>query len=514
MSWSDANHDGRPQPAEVKFTKGRISGITVMNDLAGIVSQSGQHSVRFSAAYEPDGLPKYDLSHPEILGPSGGQPQSSGGNQSLTESGGWTVHTNASAPFSPYGIGGVLKGEPRWSYPSVWPGLHASHEAAVPDRPGMIVGHTRLLGGFVQGKAGPMFCLNSNMGNMVLLTADGLFVSTLFNDIRLKPNWAAPVATRNMEVTDVSLHDENFWPSITQTADGAVFLVDGARTSLVRVDGLDSLTRLPDQTITISTDDLEHAREWFAKAEARRQQQRGSGTISIVLRKTPLQADGQLNDWPATTDWAFIDRRGTAANFDSNSRPYEVSAAAALTETQLFVAWRTTEKDLLTNSGETPNALFKHGGCLDVMLATDHMASADRTAPAPGDHRLLITQVQGQTRALLYRAKVPGTQEPVAFSSPWRTIHFDAVEDVSKEVTLATDKNGNYEISIPLTTLHWQPKPGETYRADLGVLRGSNHQTTQRVYWSNKATAITSDVPSEAELTPGLWGKWKIVPES
>ena len=59
-----------------------------------------------------------------------------------------------------------------------------------------------------------------------------------------------------------------------------------------------------------------------------------------------------------------------------------------------------------------------------------------------------------------------------------------------------------------------QPKPGETYRADLGVLRGSNHQTTQRVYWSNKATAITSDVPSEAELTPGLWGKWKIVPES
>ena len=115
MAWSDANHDGRPQPAEVKFTKGRISGITVMNDLACIVSQSGQHSVRFAAVYESDGLPKYDLSNPDILGPSGGQPQSSGGNQSLTESGGWTIHTNASAPFSPYGIGGVLKGEDRKS---------------------------------------------------------------------------------------------------------------------------------------------------------------------------------------------------------------------------------------------------------------------------------------------------------------------------------------------------------------------------------------------------------------
>jgi hypothetical protein len=107
---------------------------------------------------------------------------------------------------------------------------------------------------------------------MHLFTADGLFVSTLFNDIRLRPNWAAPVAVRNMDVTDVSLHDENFWPSITQTADGHIFLVDGARTSLVRVDGLETLTPIPEQTITITPADLERMREWFAKAEARRQQ--------------------------------------------------------------------------------------------------------------------------------------------------------------------------------------------------------------------------------------------------
>lgn len=28
-----------------------------------------------------------------------------------------------------------------------------------------------------------------------------------------------------------------------------------------------------------------------------------------------------------------------------------------------------------------------------------------------------------------------------------------------------------------------------------------------------EVATITSDVPSEAELTPALWGKWKIVPE-
>ena len=64
---------------------------------------------------------------------------------------------------------------------------------------------------------------------------------------------------------------------------------------------------------------------------------------------------------------------------------------------------------------------------------------------------------------------------------------------------------------MPLETLHWQLKPEETYRADLGVLRGANGPTTQRVYWSNKATAITAAVPNEAELRPVLWEKWNVV---
>ncbi|QDV66801.1 Serine/threonine-protein kinase PknD [Rosistilla carotiformis] len=511
FAWTDANGDGRPQPEELQFVAESCSGVCVMNDLSVVVARYGDRNVRIAAKIDAAGLPRFDMHQPEALGPAAGRPQSSGGNQSLTEPGGWTIQTNAPEPFSPYGLGGGLNGKPRWSYPSPWPGLHASHEAAVPDRPGMVIGHTRLLGGWIQGNAGPMFCVNGNMGNMYLFTADGLFVSTLFHDIRTRPNWAAPVAQRNMDVTDVSLHDENFWPSITQTTDGKVFLVDGGRTSLVRVDGLETLQRLPELNLQVSSDDLQEARQWFANVESQRQQQRGRGTVEVPLRRTPLQVDGQLDDWPAETDWAFIDRRGIKANFNSDSRPYEVSAAVTVTDSHLFAAWRTTEKNLLANSGETPNALFKTGGCLDLMLATDAGAAADRRSPVPGDQRLLITQVDGQTRALLYRARVPGTKQPVGFSSPWRTIELDVVEDVSRDVTLAADGQGNFEISIPLKRLNWQPVAGQTYQADLGVLRGAGGQTTQRVYWSNKATAITADVPSEAELTPSLWGRWKVV---
>lgn len=507
--WSDKNNDGAPQPDEVQMTKHGAKGITVTNDLAFIVSRFGADTALFSpSSFTSKGVPTYGLKHTR-LGPAGGQPASSGGDQTLYADG-WTMHSNAPQPFSNVGLGGGFKGEPRWSYPSPWPGLHASHEAAVPDRPGQVIGHTRLLGDCIQSKAGPVFGMNGNMGNMYLFTADGLFVSTLFHDIRLRPNWAAPVAVRNMDVTDVSLHDENFWPSMTQTPDGKVFVIDGARTSLVRVDGLDTLQRLPEQTLTVTAHDIDKSRAWFDRVELKRRQQRGAGMLTVSMRSSGPTIDGSTDDWPADTEWAFIDRRGTKANFNSNSRPYEASAAVMVTSTHLFAAWRTTEKDLLNNSGETENALFKHGGCLDLMLAADPDAKPDRTEPAPGDQRLIITQVKGKTRALLYRAKVPGTAAPVPFSSPHRTIHIDVVSDVTNEVKLATNREGRYEISVPLSVLHWQPRPGTIYRADIGLLRGANGQTTQRVYWSNKATAITADVPSEAELTPRLWGKWKV----
>ena len=123
--------------------------------------------------------------------------------------------TVAPKPFAPQSLGGVFRGQSRWSYPSLWPGLHASHESPPPDRPGELIGTTRLLGGLVTprgGQSGPLCAVNGNMGNIYLFTADGLFVAELFRDIRKGEAWAMPVAQRGMVLNDVSLHDENFWP--------------------------------------------------------------------------------------------------------------------------------------------------------------------------------------------------------------------------------------------------------------------------------------------------------------
>ncbi|MES2572121.1 MAG: hypothetical protein V4710_18950, partial [Verrucomicrobiota bacterium] len=218
-------------------------------------------------------------------------------------------------------------------------------------------------------------------------------------------------------------------------------------------------------------------------------------------------------------EWAVIDRRGTAANFDSDSRPYDVTGALSIAGGRLYAAFRTQEPELLKNSGETATAPFKTGGCLDLMIgAAAGNADPKRTRPIAGDQRLLITQVKGKTVALLYRAVVPGTREPVPFSSPWRTITIDRVDDVSADVELAVavDKEAKgkgstacYEISLPLARLGLDSlADGQSIKGDIGILRGNGFQTFQRVYWNNKATGITADVPSEAELTPALWGQW------
>ena len=377
--WSDSNGDGHVQPEEVTMVKAAVGGVTVMPDLSLVVSRIDDHAMRLAPRrFTPQGVPVYDLAAGEVLVAGSQPPTSSGGDQALVDPSGWTILTVAPKPYAPQSLGGVFRGQPRWSYPSLWPGLHASHESPPPDRPGEVIGTTRLLGGFVTprgGQAGPLWAVNGNMGDIYLFTADGLFVAELFRDIRKGEAWAMPVAQRGMLLNEVSLHDENFWPSITQTADGQVYLVDGGRTSLVRVDGLTEIRRLPPMTIEVTADDLHRAQAGLLQGEAQRQKLEGRPTLKVALRAKPPVVDGRLDDW-AGADWAPIDRSGVAAFFDSRSKPYDVTAAVAVAGDRLYAAFQTGDPHLLRNSGETPRAPFKTGGCLDLMIGAD-----PRTAP-------------------------------------------------------------------------------------------------------------------------------------
>ncbi|MCL1920876.1 MAG: hypothetical protein FWG50_07330 [Kiritimatiellaeota bacterium] len=505
--WSDLNGDGDVQPDEVQMSREVTTGVTVLGDLSFAAGCINGKAIRFKPEWK-NGRPAYTRANGITLAEGVYRPASSGGDQMLADDSGEAILTLGVEPFHQHSICGVKGGKAVWSYPNAWPGLHPSHEASVPQFPGHVIGPTRLLGGLIQPKGSrvkPLWAINGNMGNIYLFTRDGLFVSQLFEDVRQGKLWQMLSTTRGMPLENITLHDENFWPSIA-TSNGQTYLVDGARTSIVRVDGLDTLRPIDPIKVSVTPALLAQAQDYRQALEQRRQQASGTGVLRVPAIDG-MTVDGDFAKWRDIPP-VEIDKRGVAANFNSNSKPYDITGRMAISGGRLHACWDTRLPQLLRNSGEMPTALFKTGGALDLMLGTDPAAKPDRRAPAAGDLRLTVTRVDGNVRALLYRPKVahgvPAT--PVPFSSPWRTITFDEVLDVSQHVLLAEDKQGLYEISVPLDVLGLDPKPGQRIRGDIGILRGENNQTTARTYWANKATAITADVPSEAELTPALWG--------
>jgi hypothetical protein len=521
--WSDLNGDGRGQPEEVQFAAGGAgSGVTVGPDLSLVNGQAQRFA---PARFEGDGVPVYDLAAPTVLCPDPQRPTSSGGGQVLMAADGWTVLTTAPKPFAPQSLGGARDGAARWSYPSPWPGLHASHIAPPPEFPGEVIGTTRLLGpAFVVSREFTLWAINGNKGSIYLFTTDGLFVATLFQDCRApKSAWSErEAAVRNMPVNDLTNGEESFWPAIVCARGGKVYLVS-TYPSIIRVDGLDTLRRLPEQALEVTAAQLEDARLYYDASEQRRQAERAAsaGPLRVALPAEAPVLDGDLGDWP-TNAFVVVDVRQKQVG-DWGRRRLETRAALAVHGERLYAAFRTGEPGEVVNAATTPQNLFKTGGALDVMLGADPAADPARRQPAAGDLRLLVAQVKDKSGkpspvALLYRAVVPGhTGDRVPFSSPLRTVHFDEVRDVTADIALAQGKDandrtvvpnpgGDFEFSIPLAVLGLQPKSGLRLRGDIGVLRGSEIQTTQRAYWTNKATGLVSDIPSEAELTPHLWG--------
>jgi hypothetical protein len=510
--WTDLNNDAKVQQAEVAFRKGDVSGVTVMPDLSFCVTQLSGSSVQFSpVSFTAGGIPVYQIDKGKVLASGVQPPGSSGGDQVLAASNGWTVVTQGILPFERYSLSGAKNGLPMWSYPNLWPGLHASHEAPLPDFSAELIGPTRLLGGFITTKnAGPLWAINSNHGMVYIFTADGLFVTTLFEPMRKGRQWDMPVAKRGMSLKGLTLGEENFWPSITGTADGEVYMVDGQRSSIVKVDGLQTISRLPLTTIRVTANDLRESIAFKENAKRAGGQNTDAKVLKVTIMNMPVVVDGDLGEWK-NSSWVEIDKPGLKANSNSMSKPYHVMGAIAVSGGKLYAGFRTGDAQLLKNSFEMPLAPFKTGGALDLMIGTPAAADPKRTSPLAGDLRLLVTVSRDGPRAVLYRAVVPGTKaaDKIPFSSAWRTVAFDRVDDITAQLEFAAGNDGSFEISVPLSVLNLKPVPGMLLKGDIGILRGNGDKTLSRLYWSNKATAIVSDVPSEAALSPNLWGTWQ-----
>jgi len=197
--------------------------------------------------------------------------------------------------------------------------------------------------------------------------------------------------------------------------------------------------------------------------------------------------------------------------------PYNSTFRIAFDATHLYVAYETRHMGPLKNLGNQWDRLFKTGGGVDLHLGVDPKAPPGRNRPAAGDLRLLMTYMGAEPVAALYRPVAPDAPKSEAWKavSPVWSVSFDQVKRL-EGVRMARSQEGDgytLEAAIPLKAIGLKPKPQTRLKLDWGILATDpdGAQVLHRSYWSNKATSILSDAPSEAALHPALWGTLRIL---
>jgi hypothetical protein len=486
--WCDKNGDHIAQPEEIAFRQIRSPkdgkpltdvglGAQILSDLS-FVTTWGIHVA--APTIDPKGAPMYDLSKVDFVG----DPTR---HSERVPAGGYVVH----ARIGEQGLtGGKINGGGAWSYQCAEGGQSV---------PGLLVEPTRLMGlpaTPITGDAGAVFAFNGDKGATYLLTMDGLFLQTLGGDERCAQPWRVPATEmrRGMDVSRYSFGGEQFHPTFTQSSkDGAIYYVVGhEHSSVARLDGLESVRRLPNSALRVTVDQLANLPPQKVDAVRRTAQ----GTLA-VHRVNQVPVLGSEASW-SEAQWATIDTG--------------IKAALVISGDVLYAAWFTGDAAALAGGPGDFRQQFKHGGALDLMIGPDTGGNRQREAPIAGDERLLVTMVNGKTRAVLYRMVAPEAPaaDAVTFDSPIGSVKFDQVVDVSGQIALTSDGTGGFQLAVPLALLKLKAEGGARLLGDIGLLRGDGSWTSRRTYWNNQDTGMVSDLPTEARLKPANWGVWNI----
>ncbi len=497
VAWSDLNVDGAVQAKELQT--GEFGGGLMFDRDLSVCTEAGWAMA--PPRITEEGIPVWNLSAAKRF--SADVPNWLGNALEVDKDtyvmspgwGGW-----GGGPMTAWRQGRRL-----WMYHT-----HLGSLAMAPQFVGQLILPKRYIGFRFQPmntQIGPMFAVNAYRGSIYVFTADGLYVTDLGGSVLVKPLLRLPEAGGGMLIDDVSFNDEHFWPAIQQMTDGSIYLTAGKEfTGVFKIEGLESTHPVGPFELQASREMLRHRPEiWLDRPKPKE----GEQILTIRIVDTPPRIDGQLNEWKQA-DWVPI---GNARN---------IRGAVMVHNETLYAAWRTEDPKLLDN--DTPEGwqrMFATGGGLDLMIRTQPDAQTQRPGKrggsrfdlaSEGDIRLLVSRqgdpIKGRVRAVRFQQVGERLGKPIDYISPVGQVRFDAVADISEEVTLG-QAAGSYELAVPLYVIGLDVQSGLETRGDIGVLIGNGVETRVRLYWANDAAGVVSDIPSEARLAPANWGRWK-----
>ena len=498
FAWTDLNADGQVQVKEVTFGKLLVGGRLVyhasagwnwrMNEAFQAATNAGRRGAMIffrPKGFSKHGYPIYDL--PTRAFPVYGEALGTDSKGNAIVLGGPLVCIQPDGTI-------------RWRYRNDWPGLHAGHRTtARGDEPGVLIAPTRIWGIVRASEVlGDVVAFNSNLGCTYLMTTDdGLYIDRVFRDQRVGLLWRMEQPPSPDVLAETSLYDEHFGGTFQKARgrdgkDRFYYIVGKNHCTVVELTGLEKVRRLAGGPLTVTPKQIAAAQALRQAAAARK----AAPKVYDVPRVPPgaIKIDGRDGEWSKDRVDGF---------------------ALAYDDRRLYLLHSGPDRHpVFQNAGPNPLELFKTGDVVDLMLQTRAGLDAARTEAGPGDIRLSFAMLQGKPACVMYDFSVPGHKGPrVPFSSPWRTVWCDRAGVLGSAVLAVTRHGGRFilEASVPLKDIHLDPRALGQTRGDVGRVMGDQTGTaaTSRVYWSNKNTAILSDLPSEAALQPNLWGLFR-----
>ncbi len=513
--WNDTNGDGKVQRAECEVVpaktpgtdkRGGQTGIPLSNGWGGRIGSDLSIYTDGLARFKPlrytaDGAPVYGLAGRTEIGvkDNGDVVPVPGEDRIICLS--WDGYAG---PTKLTGVN-TKTGTLDWYYPNPYPGVHGSHRATMP-KPGLLIGPNKTLGiVHVSDEVGNVFALRGNLGQDFLMTTDGIFVGSMFQDGRL-PGESLPdreAQLKGMPMEGFSEGGEPFNGWFGKQADGKVRLTTGmAREAgmVLEIKGLETIRRFQGGTIkvdlpTIVRADRENTARLAAAAEAKK-------TVVKRLDK-PFVANGDAGKWGRIPPVA-IAREG---------QPEKARVRLAYDDANLYVLFEVEDASPWRNVGKDLSRLFKTGDAVDLQLGLD-AAVKRHAAPQAGDLRIVLAGFEGKPVAVVM-APVDKNAPAAArksYTSPVGTKVFARVEALVTATVAVKAGAGRYvlEAAVPWSALGTTaPKPGTTLRGDFGFISSdaAGLINTARTYWANQATNLVNDEPLEAWLYPDTWGE-------
>lgn len=369
-----------------------------------------------------------------------------------------------------------------------YPNPYGRHDAPASQR-GLLIAPFRTNGVVedVPG-VGSITALGSDRGEWFLLSMDGLYISSICQDIKA-----------NVVLDETLTGGESFGGFIWRdTSTGKVMVqLGGASYRIMEVTGLETCVK---ETRTLIVDEAA-IRQGVAIAQERRSTQVAEPPRLRIaaVRALPSAPVPVMQPLSKPLIEGAVDVKVSAPGNPSTWW----RAALAISGQDLVVMWQVADTSPWRNGEGQFTHAFIGGDAVDVQL----------NIPGRGPVRILGAKIGGENTVVYWQQQAAAGEHAITYSvpnNPGNATSFPLVRRLESATLQVLTGFNAYSalLRIPLADIGMSDIRGQEITGLVGVIysdpSGSNRAS--RVYWHDKETGMVNDVPTEARLVPQRWG--------